>query len=51
VLDPFGGSGTVGLVADGMQRDAILIDLDERNLPMARQRIEGDSPLFSEVTS
>lgn len=51
VLDPFGGSGTVGLVADGMQRDAILIDLDERNLPMARERIEGDSPLFSEVTS
>lgn len=51
VLDPFGGSGTVGLVADGIQRDAILIDLDERNLPMARERIEGDSPLFSEVTS
>jgi DNA modification methylase len=51
VLDPFGGSGTVGLVADGMQRHAILIDIDERNLPMARDRIAGDAPLFAEVTT
>lgn len=51
VLDPFGGSGTVGLVADGMQRHAILIDIDERNLPMANDRIAGDAPLFAEVTT
>src|SRR5690606_18245377 len=32
VLDPFGGSGTTGMVATGHGRDAILIDIDERNL-------------------
>lgn len=50
VLDPFGGSGTVGMVADGQHKDAILIDLDERNVPMATDRIRGDSPLFAEVS-
>lgn len=49
VLDPFGGSGTVGLVCDQMHRHSILIDLDERNLPMARERIVGDAPLFADV--
>ena len=39
VLDPFGGSGTTGAVAQGLGRDAILVDLDERNLDLARQRI------------
>lgn len=51
VLDPFGGSGTTGLVADRNHRDAILIDLDERNTPMATSRIQGDAPLFAEVTA
>lgn len=49
ILDPFGGSGTTGLVADRHGRNAILIDIDERNLPMARERIAGDAPLFAEV--
>ena len=49
VLDPFGGSGTVGLVADQMHRDAVLIDLDRRNLPMAQERISADAPLFAET--
>ena len=39
VLDPFGGSGTTGAVATGLGRDATLIDLDERNLDLARHRI------------
>lgn len=39
VLDPFGGSGTAGMVATGHGRDAILIDLDERNADLARERI------------
>lgn len=39
VLDPFGGSGTTGLVASGLSRDAILIDFDARNLDLARERI------------
>lgn len=42
ILDPFGGSGTVGLVADRLQRNAILIDLDPANKPMAEERIHGD---------
>ncbi len=49
VLDPFGGSGTVGLVADRHHRNAILIDLDARNKPMATERIQGESSLFAEV--
>jgi DNA modification methylase len=49
VLDPFGGSGTTGLVADRLQRDAILIELNPAYAAMARKRIAGDSPLFSEV--
>ena len=39
VLDPFGGSGTVGSVATGQGRDAVLIDIDERNVKMAADRI------------
>lgn len=39
VLDPFGGSGTTGLVAVGHGRDAILIDIDDRNADLARERI------------
>lgn len=40
VLDPFGGSGTVGLVADAMQRDAVLIELNEEYATMAQRRIQ-----------
>lgn len=39
VLDPFAGSGTTLQVATGCGRDAIGIDLDERNLELARARI------------
>ncbi len=39
VLDPFAGSGTTLAVATGMGLDAIGIDLDPRNLELARQRI------------
>jgi DNA modification methylase len=46
VCDPFGGSGTVGLVADRLQRDALLIDLGKRYVDMARRRINDDAPLF-----
>lgn len=50
-LDPFGGSGTVGLECDRQHKSAILIDLDERNVPMAHDRIQSDAPLFAEVTA
>ena len=47
VLDPFGGAGTTGLVADRMQRNAILIEINPAYAAMARRRIDGDSPLFA----
>ena len=49
VLDPFGGAGTTGLVADRLQRDAILIELNPEYAQMARERIVNDSPLFASV--
>lgn len=39
VLDPFAGSGTTLAVATGHGRDALGIDLDERNAELATQRI------------
>jgi DNA modification methylase len=39
VLDPFAGSGTTLAVATGCGRDAIGIDLDPRNLDLARARV------------
>ena len=39
VLDPFGGSGTTLAVASGHGRTGIGIDLDERNLDLARERV------------
>lgn len=49
VLDPFGGAGTTGLVADRLKRDAILIELNPEYAAMAERRIRGDAPLFAEV--
>lgn len=50
VLDPFGGAGTVGLVADRLQRDALLIELNPEYAAMAERRIRGDAQLFAEVS-
>lgn len=47
VLDPFGGAGTTGLVADRLQRDALLIELNPKYARLARERIESDAPLFA----
>jgi DNA modification methylase len=49
VLDPFAGAGTTGLVADRLQRNAILIELKPEYAAMARRRIEADAPLFTQV--
>ena len=49
VLDPFGGAGTTGLVADRLQRNAVLIELSPVYAEMARARIQGDAPLTSVV--
>ena len=50
VLDPFGGAGTTGLVADRLQRDAILVDLNPAYVSIAQRRIESEAPMFAEVT-
>lgn len=39
VLDPFAGSGVVLAVATGLGRDALGVDLDERNFDLARERV------------
>lgn len=39
VLDPFGGSGTTAAVAVAHGRDCTPIDLDERNVDLARERV------------
>lgn len=48
-LDPFGGAGTTGLVADRLGRSAILIELNPEYAEIARRRIAGDAPLLTEV--
>jgi len=50
ILDPFSGAGTVGLVADRLGRDAILIDSKAEYCEMARERVEADAGLFAGVT-
>ncbi len=45
VLDPFAGSGTTLAVAVGHGRNAIGIDLDHRNVELARERV---GPMFFE---
>jgi len=49
VLDPFGGAGTTGLVADRLGRDAVLIELNPTYAALARDRIQDDAPMFAEV--
>lgn len=41
VLDPFGGSGTTGLVARGHGRSAVLLDLNPNYLAIAQARLDG----------
>lgn len=51
VLDPFGGAGTTGLVADRLGRNAILIELNPEYVKIASKRIMGDAPLFTELST
>jgi DNA modification methylase len=51
VLDPFGGAGTTGLVADRLGRNAILIELNPEYAAMAERRIKGDAGMFAEVVA
>jgi len=49
-LDPFAGAGTVGLVAQGLGREYVLIELKPEYAEMARARIHAEAPLFAEAT-
>ena len=49
VLDPFGGSGTTGLVAAKMGRDTVLIELKPEYSEMAAKRIRKDLGMLAEV--
>ncbi len=49
VLDPFGGAGTTGLVADRLGRSATLIELNPEYARLARERITADAPLLMGV--
>lgn len=49
VLDPFGGAGTTGLVADRLKRNCILIELNPEYAEMSRRRIQNDAGMFAEV--
>lgn len=51
ILDPFGGSGTTGMVADGLGRNAILIELNPAYTAMALGRTQGMTPLLGEVAA
>ena len=51
VLDPFGGAGTTGLVADRLGRDAILIELNAEYCELAERRIKDDAGMWAEVVS
>lgn len=47
VLDPFGGSGTVGMVADRLLRNAILFELNPDGL--AERRLRADGGMFMDI--
>ncbi len=49
VLDPFCGSGTVGMVALRYHRDFLGIELNPEYAEMAERRIGGEIPLFAGV--
>jgi site-specific DNA-methyltransferase (adenine-specific) len=49
IFDPFAGSGTTGLVAQRLNRNAVLCELNPEYVKIAEARIRGDSPLFSEI--
>lgn len=49
VLDPFGGAGTTGLVADRLGRNCTLIELNPEYAAMAQRRIAGDAGMFGNV--
>ena len=46
VLDPFAGSGTTGIVAVGNNRNAVLLELNEEYIELAKERIKDQVGMF-----
>lgn len=51
VIDPFFGTGTSGVVALGLGRSCVGIDLNQEYVDIAKRRCGAVSPLFSEEAS
>lgn len=49
IIDPFGGAGTTGLIADRMQMEAILIELNPEYIEIAEKRIKNEQGMFANV--
>jgi DNA modification methylase len=49
VLDPFGGSGTTGIVATNHNRNAILCELNQEYIEIAKDRINQQAGIFVDV--
>lgn len=49
VLDPFGGVGTTGIVADELGRHAVLIDISLESCVEAVKRVQESAPLLVEA--
>lgn len=49
VLDPFGGSGTTAVVANGHNRDAIICELNSEYIDIAEQRISPGGDFLNQV--
>lgn len=49
VLDPFGGAGTTGMVADRLGRNAILIELNPAYIQIANKRLREDAGMFVDI--
>ncbi len=50
VLDPFAGSGSTGVAAQQTGRHAILIEHHPDFAALSQRRLDGDAPLFAEVS-
>jgi DNA modification methylase len=51
VLDPFGGAGTTGMVADRLGRDATLIELNPDYVNLIKNRISQDAGMFAQIAA
>lgn len=49
VLDMFAGAGTTGLVADRLNRNAVLIELNPKYAEIINNRIKNDAPLLTKI--